>query len=88
MRSRDARRQVVPPLFEDTPERYADAIAWASENGIIDGVSDTSYDPSLSVACEEFAAILYRTAPSSDARTSALGGFADAGAVSTGPATR
>ena len=68
--------------FEDTPERYADAIAWAAENGIIDGVSETSYEPSRAVAREEFAAILYRAAGSPDVSTSALESFDDAGSVS------
>ena len=55
------------PPFTDTPEQYADAIAWAASEGIIDGVSEDKYEPSRPVAREEFAAILYRAAGRPDA---------------------
>ncbi len=41
---------------------YADAVAWAAENGIVKGVSDTAFDPGSDVTREQMAAILYRYA--------------------------
>lgn len=70
------------PPFTDTPEQYADAIAWAASEGIIDGVSEDKYEPSRPVAREEFAAILYRAAGRPDADENALDAFADAGSIS------
>ena len=41
---------------------YAEAIAWAEENGIVNGVSDTEFAPDRAITREEMAAILYRYA--------------------------
>ena len=41
---------------------YADAVAWAAENGIVNGVSETSFAPDDSITREQMAAILYRYA--------------------------
>ncbi len=41
---------------------YADAVAWASSNGIATGTSDTEFAPDMSVSREQMAAIFYRYA--------------------------
>ena len=41
---------------------YADAVAWAAANGIVNGVSETSFAPDDSITREQMAAILYRYA--------------------------
>lgn len=52
----------IPHSFEDVPsgEYYADAVAWASEQGIVEGYSSAEYAPDRTIAREEMAAILYR----------------------------
>lgn len=39
---------------------YADAVIWGSENGIINGVSDTEFEPEERITREQLAAIIYR----------------------------
>lgn len=39
---------------------YADAVAWAAEQGIVNGVSDTAFAPETAITREQMAAILYR----------------------------
>ena len=41
---------------------YADAVAWAAANGIVNGVSETSFAPDNPITREQLAAILYRYA--------------------------
>ena len=41
---------------------YADAINWAAANGIVNGVSETSFAPDNQITREQMAAILYRYA--------------------------
>ena len=65
---------------------YADAVAWASNAGIVNGTSATTFSPNDLVTREQFAAMLYRYMQYTGADTSArasLSGFADAGKVST-----
>ena len=63
---------------------YSDAIAWASANGIVNGVGDGKYNPSGSITREQFATIMYRYAGSpSVTDASATDGFADAGEISS-----
>ena len=64
---------------------YADAIAWAKDNGIVNGVSDTEFQPDRAITREELAAILYRYAAYKgyDVTASAdLSGYSDAGTIS------
>ena len=64
---------------------YADAVAWAAENGIVNGVSETSFAPDDSITREQMAAILYRYAQYKgyDVSTSgSLGAYTDAAQVS------
>ena len=50
--------------FEDVPadQWYADAVAWAAENGIVKGVGHNRFAPDVNVTREQFAAMLYRYA--------------------------
>lgn len=41
---------------------YADAVAWAAENGVVNGISQTSFGPDSPITREQMAAILYRYA--------------------------
>ena len=41
---------------------YADAVAWASQNGIVTGYDETSFGPNNAITREQMAAILYRYA--------------------------
>lgn len=41
---------------------YEQAIAWAAENGIVNGISTTVFKPDSTITREQFAAILYRYA--------------------------
>lgn len=41
---------------------YADAIAWAAANSVVNGVSETSFAPDSSITREQLVAILYRYA--------------------------
>ena len=41
---------------------YADAVAWAAANGIVNGVNETSFAPDNPITREQLAAILYRYA--------------------------
>ena len=50
--------------FGDVPEGlwYTEAVRWAASEGIVNGVSDTSYAPDNAITREQMAAILYRYA--------------------------
>ena len=50
------------PSFSDVTADswYTDAVAWASENGIVKGYSDTVFAPDDTVTREQLATILYR----------------------------
>lgn len=48
--------------FTDVPagEWYSQAVAWAKQAGVVDGVSATRFAPTASITREQFATILYR----------------------------
>ncbi len=50
--------------FTDVAEDayYRNAVAWASANGIVNGISDTEFAPEENITREQMAAILYRYA--------------------------
>ena len=50
--------------FDDVAENayYTEAVGWASENGIIAGVSDTEFAPEKHITREEMAAVMGRYA--------------------------
>ena len=49
---------------------YTDAVYWAAENGIVNGVSDTEFAPNDSITREQMAAVLYRYAQYKEQDTS------------------
>lgn len=73
--------------FTDVPngQWYTPAVTWAQENGIVNGTSETTFDPNASITREQMAAILFRYAKYCKADTSgrdSLNAFPDASAVS------
>ncbi len=51
-------------IFTDVADGtwYTDAVIWASENGIVDGVADDLFAPTASITREQIATLLYRYA--------------------------
>ncbi|MBQ8301844.1 MAG: S-layer homology domain-containing protein [Clostridia bacterium] len=51
-------------IFEDVSENawYGDAVAWAAENDIVSGISETEFAPEDNVSREQMAMIFYRYA--------------------------
>ena len=73
--------------FTDVAESsyYAAAVDWAAKNGIVNGVSETSFDPDAPITREQMAAILYRYATYWELDVSAeadLSAYEDASTVS------
>lgn len=65
---------------------YTDAILWAAQNGIVNGVNDTEFAPGNDLTREQLVTILYRYAESKgyDVSVSAdLSSYPDAGAIQT-----
>lgn len=56
--------QKAPYAFTDVPatEYYANAVAWGVEHGIVNGVSQFSFEPEKSITREDLVLILYRYA--------------------------
>ena len=68
-------------------EWYTSAVMWASENGIVYGVSDTAFEPETDITREQMIAVLYRYAKYKDrdlskAESTSLDEFDDYSAVS------
>ena len=64
---------------------YTDAVAWAAENGIVNGVSETEFAPGEDITREQLAAILYRYAACQGydvSQRADLSGFGDASSIS------
>ncbi len=64
---------------------YADAVAWAAKNGVVNGVSAASFAPNTAITREQLAAILYRYAQLKGYSVSVSGnlsGYADASQIS------
>ena len=73
--------------YTDVPggQWYTEAIRWASEQGIVNGLGDGTFAPDDPITREQMAAILYRYASAKGYDLQAQGdlsGFADAAAVS------
>ncbi len=63
---------------------YTDAVIWAAEKGIVNGISETEFAPSGDLTREQLATILFRYAESMGYDVSAqadLSGFPDAGDI-------
>ncbi len=52
------------PAFDDVDGGawYAKAVAWASENGIVNGVSENTFSPNANITREQLATIMFRYA--------------------------
>ena len=64
---------------------YADAVAWAAQNGIVSGYGNNRFGPTDSITREQLAAILYRYAQYKGNDTTAgadLSAYTDAGTIS------
>lgn len=72
--------------FEDVPadEYYANAVTGASENGIVEGYSDTEYAPDGMITREQMAVITYRCAKFKkvDLSVNSAPEYADSGDIS------
>ena len=73
--------------FSDVSRRawYADAVAWANENGIVTGINEATFAPDQNITREQMAVILYRYAQTIGLDVSAradLSGYADASGIS------
>ena len=69
-----------------TADWYKDAVAWAAENGIVNGVGDGGFAPNGNITREQMAAILYRYAQKKAldvTKRDDLKSFPDAGKVSS-----
>ena len=74
-----------PTKYTDVPADawYAKAIEWASRYGIVNGTSETTFDPNGTVTREQIATMLYRYAGNNaQADASALDAFVDGAQVS------
>ena len=63
---------------------YTDAVAWAAENGIVNGTTDATFAPGEDITREQLVTVLYRYAESKGYDVSAsadLSGYPDAGQV-------
>lgn len=64
---------------------YEDAVTWAADNGIVNGISSSTFSPNANVTREQMAAILYRYAQYkkyNTAASSSLNSFSDHTSVS------
>ena len=69
--------------FSDVPagEWYSDAVAWAEDNGVVNGVGDGKFDPMGNVTREQIATILWRY-EGTPAAEADLTSFGDAASIS------
>lgn len=80
--------QAGSSTFTDVEENsyYAQAVAWAQENGIVTGISETEFAPDSVVTREQMTAILYRDAARKGADVTAssdLSGYRDTDQISS-----
>lgn len=61
---------------------YTDAVIWAAAQGIVNGVSETSFAPDDSITREQIATILFRYAKGEPPKMNVLATFADVGDIS------
>ena len=77
----------APSGFDDVPagEWYSDAVAWAKENGVVNGTSEATFEPDAFITREQLGTMLFRfssSAPVSVPERADLSPFADGGKVS------
>ena len=71
--------------FQDVPadQWYTDAVIWAYNEEIVNGISDTVFAPNRAVTREQIAAIMYRCAGSMKVEQNHLKSYTDADSIST-----
>ena len=52
----------IPFADVDMSAYYANAVVWAQQNGIVNGISETEYAPEMSVTREQLATVMFRYA--------------------------
>ncbi|MBE7055515.1 MAG: S-layer homology domain-containing protein, partial [Ruminococcaceae bacterium] len=57
-----ATNRSIPFADVEMDSWYANAVTWAQQNGIINGVSETQFSPNDNITREQIAAIMYRYA--------------------------
>ncbi|MGM9554508.1 MAG: S-layer homology domain-containing protein [Faecousia sp.] len=70
------------PFTDLHADWYCDAVAWAYENGIVNGTSSTAFSPDAPVTREQLATILYRYGEAAPAKQDKLSAFPDSDRVS------
>ena len=70
--------------FEDVPAEsfYTNAVIWAYNNGIVNGVTETVFAPGKDISREEMVTMLYRFAGKPEADVSVLNAYTDSASVS------
>ncbi len=83
-RAKGSPKPAYSSSFADVPDNcyYADAVSWASQNGIVTGVTDTSFAPDTEVTREQLAVIMYRFANGTETEGD-LSVYADRGNISS-----
>lgn len=61
---------------------YTDAVIWATDLGIVNGMSLTTFEPDTNISREQIAVILYRAAGEPEQEKDLTAGYPDAGTVS------
>ena len=76
-RMEDEPETAAENAFADIPDDtwYTDAVIWASENGIVNGVAEGHFDPDANITREQLAAMMYRYADFLGMDTAASGGL-------------
>ena len=82
-RAKNSPEVAYEPLFSDVPDGqwYSDAVIWAAQNGIVNGVGEGRFAPDSEITREQIATILYRFENSPKVQGD-LSAFPDAEAVS------
>ncbi len=65
--------QTHPFTDVDASRYYGDAITWAANSGVVNGMTDTRFAPEAAVTREQMVTILYRYAKLKDADVTAKG---------------
>lgn len=87
-RLEDVNESKITNSFKDVDDGawYKEAVIWAAEAGIVNGVSDTEFAPNENITREQMAAIIYRYAKMKGYNTkelSELSGFMDVNEISS-----
>ena len=77
--------QALTDVYGDVSDDawYADSIAWAAENGIVNGYGDGQFGPNDSVTREQFVVMLWRYVGSPEANGHDLAAFTDGDQISS-----